>query len=201
MAAESSVIRLNVGGVHYDVGRTTLTQYSESMLARMINGKVPPTKVKGRYFIDRNGQLFGYILDFLRGGQKWIIPKDTELLQQILSEADFYCLDQLVQVIKSKLAELNQNLEHWKKYPLISLRMIIREGITQLGIYPDIFAKESGLQDVTIEIKGKFSYLSESLNDLTQELDRRNYQILNTSSHCINGTIVYSFHFRPKSTY
>jgi hypothetical protein len=91
-----SIIRLNVGGVHYDTTKSTLCRVSESMLDRMFNGSIPSPKVKGRYFIDRNGQLFQYILDYLRDGATWTPPSDPDVCQSLLREAHFFCLFDLI---------------------------------------------------------------------------------------------------------
>jgi hypothetical protein len=98
-----SIIRLNVGGIHYDTTKSTLCRVSESMLERMFNGSIPSPKVKGRYFIDRNGQLFQYILDYLRDGAAWIPPTDSDVCRSLLREAHFYCLLDLARLLETIL--------------------------------------------------------------------------------------------------
>ena len=77
---KEKIIKLNIGGVKYEVSRDTLNMYPDTMLARLISGNIPTQKVKGRIFIDRDGILFNYILDYLRNKQNWIIPTDMYLL-------------------------------------------------------------------------------------------------------------------------
>jgi hypothetical protein len=63
--------KLNVGGVRYDASRATLTKVPESMLAAMFGRRVDMLQSDpedGSIFIDRNGERFGLILDFLRDG-------------------------------------------------------------------------------------------------------------------------------------
>ncbi|KAJ3042775.1 hypothetical protein HDV00_006594 [Rhizophlyctis rosea] len=40
-------------------------------------------------FIDRNGKLYGYIFDFLRDGEKAVLPKKADKLQRLCREAEF----------------------------------------------------------------------------------------------------------------
>jgi hypothetical protein len=92
------IIELNVGGKYYATTLTTLHKFPDSMLARMFSGQFPTTQDKdGRYFIDRNGDAFGVILDFLRTGNLFIPPYLCKEL--ILEEAQFYCIDPLVSLL------------------------------------------------------------------------------------------------------
>lgn len=60
------MIRINVGGVHYETLLATLCS-EESMLASMFSGKHKLERDKdGCPFIDRPGDPFRYILNFLR---------------------------------------------------------------------------------------------------------------------------------------
>jgi hypothetical protein len=63
--------KLNVGGVRYDTSRTTLTSVPESMLATMFGARLDMLRrdpEDGSIFIDRDGERFGLVLDFLRDG-------------------------------------------------------------------------------------------------------------------------------------
>lgn len=87
-----SVVELNVGGVHYTTTLKTLVNDSESKLTEIFTGKYQnATKdAKGRIFLDRDGVLFRYILDYLRDGaislpegfrEKDRLRKESELLK------------------------------------------------------------------------------------------------------------------------
>lgn len=91
------VIELNVGGYHYATTKATLCKYDNSMLARMFSGDMAPGHYdsKGRYFIDRNGELFGTILSFLRA-EPINIPSDLVKRKALAQEARFF------QVCKTK---------------------------------------------------------------------------------------------------
>uniref|UniRef100_A0A4W3JIT2 BTB domain-containing protein n=1 Tax=Callorhinchus milii TaxID=7868 RepID=A0A4W3JIT2_CALMI len=63
----SKPVTLNVGGRLYSTSLTTLTRYPESMLGSMFSGAMPTSSdSQGNYFIDRDGEMFRYILNFLR---------------------------------------------------------------------------------------------------------------------------------------
>lgn len=103
-------IKLNVGGYKYLTTRHTLqSKNGSSMLARMfgdLNGMSPSlVDEEGHYVIDRNGRLFEYVLDYLRGGSfppSSIPIADIELL---IGEADFYGLDELQDWATRKLQD------------------------------------------------------------------------------------------------
>jgi hypothetical protein len=99
-----AIIRLDVGGVHYTTTKSTLCRIPSSMLETMFNGSMDSQKVDGRYFIDRNGQLFQHILDYLRDGDAWTPPSDLDICRALHREAQFFCLsslsDRLTQTIK-----------------------------------------------------------------------------------------------------
>ena len=63
--------KLNVGGVRFDTSRTTLMSVPESMLATMFGARVDMLRrdpEDGSIFLDRDGERFGLVLDFLRDG-------------------------------------------------------------------------------------------------------------------------------------
>ena len=91
---EQSIIELNVGGVNYTTTLATLLKHESSMLAQMFNEPFAvPQDAAGRWFIDRNGKLFGYILDYLRDGfLHGIAVEDGPLITQLASELAQYGL-------------------------------------------------------------------------------------------------------------
>ena len=62
------------------------------MLATMLNGTNPLLQVDGAYFIDRCGDTFGFVLNYLRGGPAVALPDNQLMLQRLRNEADFYLL-------------------------------------------------------------------------------------------------------------
>ncbi|XP_031552732.1 uncharacterized protein LOC116303720 [Actinia tenebrosa] len=108
-----SVVSLNVGGYHYHSTSYTLTQFSESRLAKMCNGIIPLAKdPRGNIFIDRDGATFRYILSFLRS-RKLKLPLNFKEFDELESEAEYYEIEPLVEALKkekSKYVKQNFNL-------------------------------------------------------------------------------------------
>ncbi|XP_063420346.1 BTB/POZ domain-containing protein KCTD14-like [Mytilus trossulus] len=87
------VVKLNVGGRHFETRLETLRKYPESMLGVMFSGRYKLDLTDdGRYFIDRNGDYFEHILEFLRDSS-YLPPKD--FLFAVFREADYFALDAL----------------------------------------------------------------------------------------------------------
>ncbi|XP_076637064.1 BTB/POZ domain-containing protein Ktl [Colletes latitarsis] len=97
--AVPSVVELNVGGVFYTTALTTLTREGDSHLAALFSGKTPVEKdAKGKYFLDRDGVLFRYVLDFLRN-QALVLPEGFREKERLKQEANFYGLPGLERAV------------------------------------------------------------------------------------------------------
>jgi hypothetical protein len=82
--------KLNVGGVRYDTSRTTLTKVPESMLAIMFGARLDMLRrdpEDGSIFLDRDGERFGLVLDFLRDGDASQLAKTIRELPRPQHEA------------------------------------------------------------------------------------------------------------------
>ena len=95
------IVLLDVGGVLYKTSKDTLSKFGPSMLSVMTCGL--ESEQHTPIFIDRNGNLFGYVLDFLRSGYIPDLPKET--LQQLEVEADFYSLSNMKAYIRGAMNE------------------------------------------------------------------------------------------------
>ena len=85
----NELVTLNVGGVTYTTTKATLTKYPDSKLGAMFSGRRPKKDGNGHYFIDRDGGLFKYVLNFLRCSTLRL-PTDFKETSQLIAEADFY---------------------------------------------------------------------------------------------------------------
>ena len=92
-----SIVELNVGGVHYTTTLSTLTtRDADSLIGQMFSGRLksggqqPAVRdAKGNYFIDRDGVLFRYTLDYLRTG-KVTLPDNFGECERLRQEADYF---------------------------------------------------------------------------------------------------------------
>ncbi|XP_072920833.1 BTB/POZ domain-containing protein KCTD8-like isoform X1 [Hemitrygon akajei] len=99
------VVELNVGGQVYVTKHNTLVSVSDSLLANLFsssNGKVLPRDNRGRYFLDRDGFLFRYILDYLRDKQL-VLPEHFPEKERLLREAEHFQLGELIRVLAPKV--------------------------------------------------------------------------------------------------
>ena len=103
------VITLNVGGAIYTTTLSTLTRYPESMLGAMFNGQYIPTKMdkQGHYFIDRDGSMFKYILQYLRSGEL-CLPTDFNDLELLRAEVDYFQIPGLVDKVQDLVLKKQQ---------------------------------------------------------------------------------------------
>ncbi|XP_077987421.1 BTB/POZ domain-containing protein kctd15-like [Glandiceps talaboti] len=95
------MVSLNVGGKLYTTSLTTLTRFPDSMLGAMFSGNVPvQTDDKGNYLIDRDGELFRHVLNFLRTS-RLTLPGNFDEHDLLMEEADFYQLVVLKEALVS----------------------------------------------------------------------------------------------------
>jgi len=86
---ENSIVKFNVGGYFYQTTRETLV--GSPFLITLLEGKIPTKKDEtGAIFIDRDGQYFSVILEYLRTREVVVPPNLTR--SSILREMAFYCI-------------------------------------------------------------------------------------------------------------
>ncbi|XP_078088227.1 putative potassium channel regulatory protein [Mustelus asterias] len=107
--SKGEVVILNVGGMKFTTFTATLKRYQDSKLARVLEGGDPDFRVvNGQLFVDRDGGLFRYVLDFLRTRQITLPPEFSDY-DRLIREADFYNLPSLVDLLNQD--RLEQRLE------------------------------------------------------------------------------------------
>ena len=103
------ILHLSVGGVAYQASRQLLVSQEDSVLASMFSGRHAVEKDdSGRYFIDRDGALFGQILSYLRNGELLTAPTSSVSLAQLLREAQYFQIQPLVDELTIRLDEASQ---------------------------------------------------------------------------------------------
>jgi len=98
----SEIITLNVGGKEYQTTKETLCKDPESMLSVMFSGSHSLLKdSQNRYFIDRDGELFSYILNYLRNQELLVPLENLFLVESLIREAEYFQISSLVLELKT----------------------------------------------------------------------------------------------------
>ncbi|XP_068600717.1 BTB/POZ domain-containing protein KCTD16b [Brachionichthys hirsutus] len=97
------VVELNVGGQVYYTRHATLVSSPTSLLGKLFSSKKDAANdfardPKGRYFIDRDGFLFRYVLDYLRDKQV-VLPDHFPEKGRLRKEAEYFQLPDLVKLL------------------------------------------------------------------------------------------------------
>ncbi|KPP68951.1 hypothetical protein Z043_112327 [Scleropages formosus] len=103
------IVELNVGGQVYITRYSTLTSLPDSFLGEMFTQKNPKglaRDTKGRFFVDRDGFLFRYILDYMRD-QQLVLPDHFPERGRLQREAEFFNLPELVKMLQPKISKQN----------------------------------------------------------------------------------------------
>ncbi|XP_020508255.1 BTB/POZ domain-containing protein KCTD12.1 [Labrus bergylta] len=109
----SEIIELNVGGQVYVTRHKTLIAVQDSLLWNMFSKKSPKELArdsKGRFFLDRDGFLFRYILDYLRD-LNLVLPDYFPEKSRLQREADFFQLRDLAKRLSPRMIKDNSMSE------------------------------------------------------------------------------------------
>ena len=139
--SQDDIIQLNVGGESYTTTRSTLCRYPDSMLGAMFSGH-HDCKVddRGCVFIDRDGLMFKYILNFLRSG-KLSLPNGFKDFNLLTDEADFYQIQPLVRELRDTT---EGDINNVQVIEIVEYRQLIQGGEDHQLI---IFGKKHILQN------------------------------------------------------
>ncbi|GCB80677.1 hypothetical protein scyTo_0016317, partial [Scyliorhinus torazame] len=105
LTKSNAPVHIDVGGHMYTSSLATLTKFSDSRIGRLFDGTEPIVldSLKQHYFIDRDGQMFRYILNFLRTS-RLLIPDDFKDYSLLYEEAKYFHLQPML-----------IELERWKQ--------------------------------------------------------------------------------------
>jgi hypothetical protein len=105
------IVKLDVGGTLFSTTHSTLSAGGDTMLRRMLDSSIPTTAgPDGRIFVDRDGERFRQVLNFLRDGS---LPPGIpiEVLEALSREANFFCIDSLAEHIAERLKEIQSDTD------------------------------------------------------------------------------------------
>ena len=98
-------ITFNIGGQRYEISRSLLDQFPESMLANCASGQWLENPEK-EIFIERDGAAFRYILNYMRDGSVFLPV--TERKQSFIKELEYYGIEARDSDINDGKAKLTQ---------------------------------------------------------------------------------------------
>uniref|UniRef100_A0A8C4QBT8 Potassium channel tetramerization domain containing 1 n=1 Tax=Eptatretus burgeri TaxID=7764 RepID=A0A8C4QBT8_EPTBU len=105
LTKSNAPVHIDVGGHMYTSSLATLTKYPDSRIGRLFDGTEPIVldSLKQHYFIDRDGEMFRYVLSFLRTA-KLLLPEDFKEFNQLYEEARYF-----------QLTPMLKELERWRQ--------------------------------------------------------------------------------------
>ena len=68
MSSTTNTIKFNVGGKHFEVSRDLMEAHSETMLGKLVS-EAWQEDPEEPVFIDRDGDIFAHVLNYLRYGR------------------------------------------------------------------------------------------------------------------------------------
>ncbi|KHJ79767.1 K+ channel tetramerization domain protein [Oesophagostomum dentatum] len=109
----TDLVHLNVGGRNFTTLVETLVRSQSAYFARFMridpSGKVlllrRLTQIDrdGAIFINRDGELFAYALQFMRDGRRTVLPEEKILLKQLVREAEYFGMDMWKEALMGQL--------------------------------------------------------------------------------------------------
>ena len=131
-------VQLNVGGQMFATTLDVLTKHESSLLATVVTKAIAERSVDNNdnspLFLDANGDVFAYILSWLRRG---VIPHDLPAYESalLLAEAKFWQLDELLKALSGEPHESTVSGAHGYRVSqtkLLQYMQISRGGVLSL---------------------------------------------------------------------
>lgn len=195
-----AIIDVNVGGNVYTTSLASLTRFPDSMLGVMFSGRRPVAKdSRGNFFIDRDGPMFRYVLNFLRSS-KLNLPDNFQEFDQLSEEADFYQIPHLIDA-----------LNEIKLKRTVTRNQVIRLTLDRdkhgLETLLSVFAEKHILQEIfqghdCISSPLVFSFDKEQADSSTtailQEITNYGFEVMTSLSHPEDKSINEWFFLRKR---
>ncbi|XP_072295383.1 uncharacterized protein [Eucyclogobius newberryi] len=146
LSKSTAPVHIDVGGHMYTSSLATLTKYPDSKIGRLFDGTEPIVldSLKQHYFIDRDGPMFRYILNFLRTS-KLLLPEDFKEFSVLYEEACFFELVPLQEELDLWRAQ-RQNTPVWVDCALVHVNPGLGERVS-------VSAERNVLQEVFPEVQ------------------------------------------------
>ncbi|KAG2193557.1 hypothetical protein INT47_010335 [Mucor saturninus] len=110
---ENPIVKINVGGKPFYTKQNTLVQskYFEVLLANNMDKRIYVGKNSDEIFIDRNGDIFRHVLQYLRLGK--IFVKEENTLKKVKIEANYYGLSDLENQVDARVKYLSESKDQY----------------------------------------------------------------------------------------
>ena len=107
-------IYLDVGGTVYKSSLATLTKYPDSRLAKMISesdscDRIVFDETEGSYFLDRDGALFRFVLNFCRNS-RLALPQNFQELDLLYEEALYFDIKPMIEAVERRMKQSGLDL-------------------------------------------------------------------------------------------
>lgn len=100
---QNSIVKFNVSGQLYATRQQTLLSVKDTLFYKLVLSK--KFDLSKEIFIDRSNNLFSYILEYLRTGRMNYSRFNSEELEELRVEADYYELVEISQYLEERLKE------------------------------------------------------------------------------------------------
>uniref|UniRef100_A0A0K0FVU8 BTB domain-containing protein n=1 Tax=Strongyloides venezuelensis TaxID=75913 RepID=A0A0K0FVU8_STRVS len=164
----NNILYLNVGGKHYDTFYGTLAtgeslffhQIFRKSLRRnnvLVNEKKIILDNEGRLFIDRSGEVFKYILDYLRTGRTDVLPEKYEELKELYREAIFFQIHELAIFVSIAIKNYPKYEPYdFASYPTLRCSCNHSHNKNNMDKYNNGFKNERYDQSNTLKLKSSY---------------------------------------------
>lgn len=184
--SSSEIVRLNVGGHLYTTTKSTLDRHHSMPLMSILQN----CDKEGNVFVDRNGRMFEYILEFLRT-DKLCLPDDFSDFDSLTTEVIFF-----------DIPNLSSCLEKAKQKKLFAKYIEILETYLEVyGISKTVLrGRKEDLKTFPLEILEAGEFKPNNAEDSSYveiTLHARNARLLLTEFLSINNWTCESSDFSP----
>lgn len=157
------IISFDVGGKTYRVSQSLLMKYPTTML-HTASADIETSNINDPIFIDRNGERFQYVIDYMREGQ--VELPTTVSMDTFLKEMDYFGFDE-ISLHSIRIYQPYQTVLEEIKYEIVALKQM-KHDLTNL---------ENRIMDVHTDHTTKFDEMNKSMTAITKWLQPNGFNV------------------------